>query len=227
MTYEKHLPFVSTASSKCPVSWGSSNEYFMVSRSWWDAFEVLSWQFWSTVLRCSARLPIQTFGFQHFGLCSCALRVCNLSQRQPVAVVCVLYKNRSNPMHPFCAALPEPLVPMRVTRNALVAHRYTFAFPRCKNSQYRRAFISHSVAHSMFDGVGQKGFNGRVNVILLTWAALSLLVFHWFIFLFLSSMGWLCGVGSLDVWRASFSLSLPWTYGEHPSLLAFQCHLLK
>ena len=37
-------------------------------------------------------------------------------------------------------------MPVRVTRGALVAHRYTFAPPRCRTSQYRRTFIPLSVS---------------------------------------------------------------------------------
>ena len=37
----------------------------------------------------------------------------------------MLYKIRCNPVHPLNGALPGPYVPARVTRGALVAHRYT------------------------------------------------------------------------------------------------------
>ena len=36
-----------------------------------------------------------------------------------------VYKIRCNPMHPLYCALPGPIVAVRVTRGALVAHRYT------------------------------------------------------------------------------------------------------
>ena len=54
---------------------------------------------------------------------------CDLSRRRSVAVLCMLYKMRCNPKHPLCVALPVPYVPVRVTRGALIAHRYTFAPP--------------------------------------------------------------------------------------------------
>ena len=50
---------------------------------------------------------------------------------QSVAVLFILYKIRCNPMHPFNGALPGPYVPARLTRGALVPHRYTYAPPRC------------------------------------------------------------------------------------------------
>ena len=57
-------------------------------------------------------------------------------------------------------ALPGPYVPVRVTRGALVAHRYINAPPRCRTSQYSRTFIPLSVslyndlANPVFDAVG-------------------------------------------------------------------------
>ena len=50
---------------------------------------------------------------------------CDLSHRRSVAVLCMLYKIRCNPKHPLCVTLPVPYVPVRVTRGALIAHRYT------------------------------------------------------------------------------------------------------
>ena len=51
---------------------------------------------------------------------------CNLSHRRSVAVLCMLYKIRCNPMHPLYGALPVPYVPVRVTSGALIAHRYNY-----------------------------------------------------------------------------------------------------
>ena len=71
---------------------------------------------------------------------------CDNAHRRSVAVLCMLYKIRCNQMHPLNAALPGPYVPVRVTSGALVAHRYTYAPPRCRTSQYSRTFISLSVS---------------------------------------------------------------------------------
>ena len=85
----------------------------------------------------------------------------------------MLFKIRSNPMHPQSGALPLPCVPARVTRGALVAHRHSFAPPRCRTSQYRRSFVSLSVclwddlSDPVFDGVGLAGFKSRANAFLL------------------------------------------------------------
>ena len=59
---------------------------------------------------------------------------CDIAHRRSVAVLCMLYKIRCNPVHPLNGALPLPYVPVRVTRGALVAHRYTYAPPRCRTS---------------------------------------------------------------------------------------------
>ena len=48
---------------------------------------------------------------------------CDISHRRTVAVLCMLYKIRCNPVHPPNGALPGPYVPVRVTRGAPVAHR--------------------------------------------------------------------------------------------------------
>ena len=106
---------------------------------------------------------------------------CDLSHRRSVAVLCMLYKIGCNRKHPLCGALPVPYVPVRVTRGALIAHRYTFAPPRCRTSQYRRTFIFRTsqyrstlsvslwndLVDPVFDGVGLAGFKSRSNAFLL------------------------------------------------------------
>ena len=58
----------------------------------------------------------------------------------------MLYKIRCNLMHPLYGTLPVPYVPVRVTRGAVIAHRFTYAPPRCRTSQYSRTFIPFSVS---------------------------------------------------------------------------------
>ena len=85
----------------------------------------------------------------------------------------MLFKIKSNPMHPLSGAMPLPYVPARVTRGALVAHKHAFAPPRCRTSQYRRTFVPHSVSlwndlsDPVFDGVGLAGFKSIANAFLL------------------------------------------------------------
>ena len=98
---------------------------------------------------------------------------CDISNRRSVAVLCVLYKIRCNPVHPLKGALPGPYVPVRVTRGALVAHPYTYAPPSCSTLQYSRTFIPLSVslrndlANPVFDGVGLADFKSRAIASLL------------------------------------------------------------
>ena len=106
-------------------------------------------------------------------------------------------------MHSLCGSLPVPYVPVRVTRGALVAHRYTYAPHRCITSQDRRTFIPFSVslwndlAEPIFDGVGLTSFMSRANDFLFSLAALSLLVFYYFPF---SSFFLLVGIVGLGLW---------------------------
>ena len=85
----------------------------------------------------------------------------------------MLFKIKSNPMHPLSGALPLPYVLARLTRGALVAHRHSFATPRCRTSQYRRTSVPLSVSLSndlsdpVFDGVGLAGFKSKANAFLL------------------------------------------------------------
>ena len=95
---------------------------------------------------------------------------CDISHRRSVAVLCMLYKIRCNPVHLLNGSLSGPYVPVRVTRGALVAHRYTYAPLRCRTLLYSRIFIPFSVPllpHPVFDGVGLAGFKSRANATLL------------------------------------------------------------
>ena len=58
----------------------------------------------------------------------------------------MLFKIKSNPMHPLSGALPLPYVPASVTLGGLVAHRHSYAPPSCRTSQYRRRLVPLSVS---------------------------------------------------------------------------------
>ena len=98
---------------------------------------------------------------------------CNLTHRRSIEELCMLLKIKSNPMHLLSSALPLPYVPARVTRGALVAHRHSYAPPRCRTSHYRRTFVPLSVSlwndlsDPVFDGVGLEGFKSRANAFLV------------------------------------------------------------
>ena len=157
-------------------------------RNSWQVFDdrsLLLRSFWSFVLPvleyCSAvwcssadshlkllDRVVRSAGF----LAGCVLE-CNLADRQSVAEWCMLFKVKNNPMHPLSGALLLPYVPARVTRGALVAHKHSFAPPRCRTSQYCRSFVPLSVSlrndpsDPVFDGVGLAGLKSRANALLL------------------------------------------------------------
>ena len=95
---------------------------------------------------------------------------CNLVNRRSVAVLCMLFKIKSNTMHHLSGTLLLSYVPARVTRGSLVAHRLLFAPPRCRTSQCHRTFVSLSVSLwndlgcPVFDGVELANFRSRANV---------------------------------------------------------------
>ena len=104
---------------------------------------------------------------------NCGMFDCDIAHRRSVSVLCMLYEIRCNPVHPHNGALPGPYVPVLITRGALVAHRYTYAPPRCRTVQYSRTFIPLTVslrndlANPVFDGVRLAGFKSRANAFLL------------------------------------------------------------
>ena len=98
---------------------------------------------------------------------------CDLAHRRSVAVLCMLSKITCHPLHPLYGALPAPYVPVRVTHGAVIAHRFTYAPPRCRTLQYSRTFIPflvsvwNDLSNPVFDGVGLAGFKRRTKVSLL------------------------------------------------------------
>ena len=71
---------------------------------------------------------------------------CNLAHQQSVAVLCMLIKIKSNPMHPLSSALPSLCVPAWITRGTLDAQRDLFAYPRSRTSQCHRTSVPLSVS---------------------------------------------------------------------------------
>ena len=150
---------------------------------------------------------------------------CDIAHLLSMAVLCIIYKIRCNPVHPLNGALPGPYVPVRVTRGALVAHRYIYAPPRCRTSQYSRTFISLSVSlwndlgNLVFDGVGLAGFKSRPT--LLYWP--KLLYPYYSLPLFpvslLLSIGWYCGAGVFGpigcILYITLNLALPTFYNNN------------
>ena len=175
MTFVKHLRSVSRAASQrlCILrkSWHVFRERSLLVRCF-HGFVLPVLEYCSAVW-CSAadthlKLLDQAVGGARF--LAGGVFKCDISHRRSVAVLCMLYKIGCNPVHPLNGALPGPYVPVRVTRGALIAHRFTYAPPRCRTSQYSRTFIRFSVslwndlANPVFDGAGLAGFKSRANV---------------------------------------------------------------
>ena len=136
----------------------------------------MSCRFSSIVQQCGAQLPTHTKNYwtelscRSAGFLAGGALEYNLAHRRSVAELFMLFKNKSNPMHPLSGALPLRYVPARVT---LVSHRHSFAPPHCRTSQYRKTFVPLSVSlwndlcDPVFDGVGLAGFKSRANAFLL------------------------------------------------------------
>ena len=178
MTFEKHLRSVSTAVSQrlfiLRKSWRVFHDRLLIGRCFWG-FVLPVFEYCSAVWCQAADTHVKLLDRVVSGACFLAggMLNCNLSYRRSVAVLCMLYKIRCNPMHLLCGALPVPYVPVRVTHGTLIAHRYTYAPPRCRTQQNRMTFITLSVSlwndlvDPVFDGVGLAGFKSRSNAVLL------------------------------------------------------------
>ena len=186
ITFEKHI---------CSVSRAASQRLGILRKSWrvfhdrslhWRCFRgfVMPVLENCSAVWCSAtdtHLKLLDRGGSGARFLTGGVFECDISHRRSVAVLCMLYKIRCNPVQTLNGALPGPYVPARVTRSALVAHWYTYAPPRCRTLQYSRTFIPFSVslwndlANPVFDGVGLAGFKSRANASLLALAAPSLL----------------------------------------------------
>ena len=59
----------------------------------------------------------------------------NLAHRRSVAVLCMLFKIKSNQIHLLSGALPLPYMSVRVTRGFLAAHGHSFTYPGCRTTQ--------------------------------------------------------------------------------------------
>ena len=137
MTFEKHLRSVSRAAS----------QILGILRKCWRVFhdrsllncEMLS-VFCPASLECSAvwcsaadiHLELLDRAVSGARFITGGVFECDIAHRRSVAVLCMMYKIRCNPMHPLNGALPGLYVPVPVTRGALVAHQYTYAPPPCR-----------------------------------------------------------------------------------------------
>ena len=136
-TFEKHLCLVSRAASQrlgILKSWRVFHDRSLLGRWFWGY--VLPVLEYCSAVWCSAadtHLKLLDRAVSGAWFLTGDVFECDIARRS-VAVLCMLYKIRCKPVHPLNHALPGPYEPVRVTRGALVTHRYTYAQPRCRTS---------------------------------------------------------------------------------------------
>ena len=163
MTFEKHLRSVSSAAAQrlgiMRKSWQVFHYRSLLLRSFWSF--ILPILEYCSAVWCSAadsHLNLLDRVVRSAGFLAGGVLDWNLAHRQSVAELCMLFKIKSNPMHPLSGAFPLPYVPARVTRGALAAHRHSFVPPRCRTSHYRRTFVPLSV--SLWNNLSDPVFDG-------------------------------------------------------------------
>ena len=149
-------------------SWQVFHDRSLLLRSFWSF--VLPVLEYCSAVWCSAadsHLKLLDRVVRSAGCRAGGVLECNLAHRRSVAEFGMIFKIKSNPMHPLSGALPLPYVPERVTHGALAA------------SRYRRTFVPLSVSlwsdlsDHLFDGVELADFRSRANAFLVARSALS------------------------------------------------------
>ena len=117
MTFEKHLRSVSSAAAQwlgiMGKSWQVFHDRSLLLRSFWS-FVLLDLEYCSAVWCSDANSHLKLLervvrsdGFLAGGVLDCILAL-----RRSVAELFMLFKIKSNPMHPLIGALPLPYVPV-------------------------------------------------------------------------------------------------------------------
>ena len=120
MTFEKHLRSVfRTASQRLGILWKSwqvFHDRLLLGRCF-RGFVLPVLEYCSAAWCSAANTHLKRLDRVVSGASFLTGRVfeCDLVHRRSVAVLCMLYKIRCNPMHPLCGALPEPYVPVCYT----------------------------------------------------------------------------------------------------------------
>ena len=124
MTFEKHLRSVSRAASQrlgiLRKSWRVFHDRSLLWRCFWGF--VLPVSEYCSAVWCSAadtHLKLLHRAVSGARFLTGVVFECDIAHRRTVAVLCMLYKIKCNPVHPLNGALPWPCVPVRVTHGAL------------------------------------------------------------------------------------------------------------
>ena len=176
MTFEKHLCSVSAAASQrlgiLRKSWQVFHDRLLLGRCF-RGF-VLPILKYCSVVWCSAadtHLKLLDRGVSGASYLTVGVFECDLTHRRSMAVLCMFYKIRCNPMYPPYGTLPVPYGAGVI--RTVNTHRHTYADPRCRTSQYRRTFIHlplplwNGLGVPVFDSVGLEGFKSRAKAFLL------------------------------------------------------------
>ena len=130
ITFENHLRSVSIAASQrlgvLRKSWHVFNDRLLLGRCF-RGFVMQVLEYCSAVW-CSAadtHLKLLDPVVSGASFLTGGVFGCDLAYRRSMAVLCMQYKIRCNPLHPLCGALPVPYIPLLVTRGAVTAHWYT------------------------------------------------------------------------------------------------------
>ena len=116
MTFEKHLRAVFSAAAQrlgiMRKSWQVFHDRSLLLR-FFCSFVLPVLKYCSAVW-CSAansHLKLLDRVVRSAGFLADGVLECNVAHRRPVAELCMLFKIKSNPMHPLSGALPLPYVP--------------------------------------------------------------------------------------------------------------------
>ena len=216
MNFEKHLRSVSSDVAQrlgiVRKSWQVFHDRSLLPRSFWGF--VLPILEYCSAVWCSAadsHLKLLDRVVRSAGFLAGGGLECNLAHRRSVAELYMLFKFKSNPMHPLSGTLLLPYVPASVTRGALVAHRHSFTPPLCRTSYsiaehlcpFRCLFgtILNTLCLMVWDW-----HVSRAEPMLYCWHDLLVLFCLLLFYLFLPFLGWLCGVGVFGLIECSHSL---------------------
>ena len=123
MTFEKHLRSVSRAASQRLGMLRKSWQVFLGRSFLGRCFRgfILSVLEYCFAVWCSAadaHIKLLNRAVSSARFLTGGVFECDISHCRSVAVLCMLYKIRCNPVHPLNGALPGPYVPVRVSRGA-------------------------------------------------------------------------------------------------------------